>query len=75
MSKKNNVRVLLPCILAVIGPCVNLYRGDSLACLLVDGKLVGAVEEERFRRIKHWAGFEEVWYNSHLYFVSSGMEV
>jgi carbamoyltransferase len=25
--------------------------------LLVDGKLIAAAEEERFRRIKHWAGF------------------
>jgi carbamoyltransferase len=24
---------------------------------VVDGKLVAAAEEERFRRIKHWAGF------------------
>jgi len=36
---------------------VNAYHGDSSACILLDGKLVAAVEEERFRRIKHWAGF------------------
>jgi len=36
---------------------INAYHGDSSACLLVDGKMVAAVEEERFRRIKHWAGF------------------
>jgi carbamoyltransferase len=36
---------------------VNAYHGDSAACLLRDGKLVAAAEEERFRRIKHWAGF------------------
>ena len=36
---------------------VNAYHGDSSACLLRDGQLVAAVEEERFRRIKHWAGF------------------
>src|SRR5437588_1903350 len=35
---------------------LNAYRGDSAACLFVDGKLVAAAEEERFRRIKHWAG-------------------
>ncbi|HWY51277.1 MAG TPA: carbamoyltransferase C-terminal domain-containing protein [Chthoniobacterales bacterium] len=35
---------------------LNAYHGDSAACLLVDGKLVAAAEEERFRRIKHWAG-------------------
>ncbi|KAA3622845.1 MAG: carbamoyltransferase, partial [Proteobacteria bacterium] len=27
------------------------------AALVVDGKLVAAAEEERFRRLKHWAGF------------------
>jgi carbamoyltransferase len=35
---------------------LNTYHGDSAACLFVDGKLVAAAEEERFRRIKHWAG-------------------
>lgn len=29
----------------------------SSACLLQDGQLVAAAEEERFRRIKYWAGF------------------
>jgi carbamoyltransferase len=36
---------------------LNAYHADSAACILVDGRLVAAVEEERFRRIKHWAGF------------------
>jgi carbamoyltransferase len=36
---------------------VNAYHGDSSACLLVDGKLIAAAEEERFCRVKHWAGF------------------
>ena len=36
---------------------LNAYHGDSSACLLVDGKIVCAFEEERFTRIKHWAGF------------------
>ncbi|MCI5159169.1 MAG: hypothetical protein D3906_12205 [Candidatus Electrothrix sp. AUS1_2] len=36
---------------------INAYHGDSSACLLKDGQLLAAVEEERFRRIKHWAGF------------------
>ena len=35
---------------------LNAFHGDSAACLIVDGKLVAAAEEERFRRIKHWAG-------------------
>lgn len=36
---------------------LNAYHGDSSACLVIDGELVAAAEEERFRRIKHWAGF------------------
>lgn len=35
---------------------LNAYHGDSSACLLSDGDLVCAIEEERIRRIKHWAG-------------------
>src|SRR3989344_7193849 len=35
---------------------INAYHGDSAACLVVDGRLAAAAEEERFRRIKHWAG-------------------
>jgi carbamoyltransferase len=33
---------------------LNAYHGDSSACIVVDGKLIAAVEEERFRRVKHW---------------------
>src|SRR6478609_1401585 len=36
---------------------LNAFHGDSSACLLQDGVLIAAAEEERFRRIKHWAGF------------------
>ena len=36
---------------------INAYHGDSSACLIRDGVLIAAAEEERFRRIKHWAGF------------------
>lgn len=35
---------------------LNAYHADSAACLVVDGELVAAAEEERFRRVKHWAG-------------------
>lgn len=36
---------------------LNAYHGDASACLFINGKLVAAAEEERFRRVKHWAGF------------------
>jgi carbamoyltransferase len=36
---------------------LNAYHGDSAACLVRDGAIVAAAEEERFRRVKHWAGF------------------
>ncbi len=38
---------------------INLYHPDSSACVVIDGKLLAAVEEERFKRIKHYAGFPE----------------
>jgi carbamoyltransferase len=38
---------------------LNAYHADSAAALVIDGKLVAAAEEERFRRQKHWAGFPE----------------
>ena len=38
---------------------INAYHADSSAALLKDGKLIVATEEERFTRIKHWAGFPE----------------
>jgi carbamoyltransferase len=36
---------------------INAYHGDVSAALVRDGILIAAVEEERFRRIKHCAGF------------------
>src|ERR1700738_1924399 len=45
---------LVRTVMKILG--LNAYHGDSAACLFVDGKLVAAAEEERFRRIKHWAG-------------------
>ncbi len=36
---------------------INAFHGDSSACLIKDGVVVCATEEERIRRIKHWAGF------------------
>jgi carbamoyltransferase len=41
--------------LIVLG--INAFHADAAAALVSDGKLVAAAEEERFRRIKHWAGF------------------
>ena len=36
---------------------INAFHGDASATLLVDGEPVAAVEEERFTRMKHQAGF------------------
>src|SRR5215472_6739479 len=36
---------------------LNAFHADSSAALIRDGVLVAAAEEERFRRVKHWAGF------------------
>src|SRR5947207_6447870 len=36
---------------------INAYHGDAAAAIVRDGELVAAVEEERFNRRKHCAGF------------------
>jgi carbamoyltransferase len=36
---------------------INAFHGDASAAIIVDGKLIAAVEEERFNRYKHCAGF------------------
>src|SRR5450432_1006464 len=36
---------------------INAYHADSSAAIFKDGILIAATEEERFRRVKHWAGF------------------
>jgi carbamoyltransferase len=36
---------------------INAYHADASAVLLKDGNIVAAVEEERFNRVKHAAGF------------------
>jgi carbamoyltransferase len=38
---------------------VNAFHADAAAVTLADGALVAGVEEERFARVKHWAGFPE----------------
>ena len=35
---------------------LNAYHGDSSACIVIDGQVLAAIEEERITRIKHWAG-------------------
>ena len=36
---------------------INAYHGDASAAIIKDGELIAAVEEERFNRKKHCAGF------------------
>jgi carbamoyltransferase len=36
---------------------INAYHGDASAAIIKDGVLLAAVEEERFNRVKHCAGF------------------
>ena len=38
---------------------INAYHADASAAIFVDGTLIAAIEEERFSRKKHWAGFPE----------------
>ena len=36
---------------------INAYHGNASAAILSDGRLIAAVEEERFNRVKYAAGF------------------
>lgn len=36
---------------------INAYHAGSSACLIKNGQLVAAAEEERFNRRKYWSGF------------------
>ena len=36
---------------------LNAFHADSSAAIFKDGIMIAATEEERFTRIKHWAGF------------------
>ena len=36
---------------------INTYHADSSACILIDGKLTAAIEEERINRKKHFSGY------------------
>ncbi len=38
---------------------LSAFHADASAAAVADGRFVAGVEEERFRRIKHWAGFPE----------------
>jgi len=38
---------------------LSAFHADASAAAVQDGRFVAGVEEERFRRIKHWAGFPE----------------
>jgi carbamoyltransferase len=38
---------------------LNAFHGDAAAVILSNGGIAAAIEEERFTRIKHWAGFPE----------------
>jgi carbamoyltransferase len=38
---------------------LNAFHADASACLLRDGQMVCAVEQERLNRVKHWGGFPD----------------
>src|SRR6201982_3650925 len=46
---------LYPTKMNILG--INAYHGNASAAIVCDGKLVAAVEEERFNRVKYAAGF------------------
>jgi carbamoyltransferase len=39
---------------------LNAFHGDASAVFLRKGQITAGVEEERFNRVKHWAGYPEL---------------
>ena len=39
---------------------INAFHADSSACIIVNGDILCAIEEERLTRLKHWAGFPKL---------------
>ena len=46
---------LTNCKMNILG--INAYHGNASAAIVCDGRLIAAVEEERFNRVKYAAGF------------------
>lgn len=42
-------------VLKILG--VNAFHADAASCVVIDGDVVAAAEEERFTRVKHESGF------------------
>ena len=36
---------------------INAYHGGASVCLIRNDELIATAEEERFKRVKYWAGF------------------
>src|SRR3989475_6938932 len=51
MSRRNEERAMID----ILG--ISAFYHDSAACLLRDGEIVAAAQEERFNRKKHYSGF------------------
>ena len=45
---------------------LNCYHWDSSVCVVENGKLLYAIEEERLNRVKHWSGFPILGINSSM---------
>src|SRR6266496_4007872 len=56
-KKKKDAQRLLNQSLSMYILGSNAYHGDASAAIIENGKLIAAVEEERFNRFKHCAGF------------------
>src|ERR1700736_6297407 len=54
--KPRRRRLAVPCfVMNILG--INAYYGSASAAVVCDGRLVAAVKEERFNRVKYAAGF------------------
>lgn len=53
---------------------LSAYHPDSSACILIDGKVRVAIEEERINRIKHWSGLPVLSIKECLYNLNINLE-
>ena len=39
---------------------LNVFHADTSACIIKNGEIISAVEEERFTRVKHFQDFQKI---------------
>ena len=51
----NQILIIFKIMKIILG--INANHADSSACIIINGKIIAAIEEERLNRIKHFSGY------------------